>query len=328
MKILLSVPGHLKTVPMNDYVFRTLKEMGHEVRLFNFGAHGFYQQILKKISEERFFSYINRKVEGLVNNFRPDVFFTICGFDHGRTSIEYIKNKCVLTICWWLNDPFQLKRSLRQAAFYDYYFTNSKGTIKDYYANNIKNVFYLPVGCYPPVHRKLMNEDNRYDVCFAGDWHHVREEILSSLAQDFDVSIFGPWKKKINKNSHLTKNVVRDGFFSPEEMVNIFNQSKIILNIHTWLGKWDYGINPRIFEANGCGAFQVSDYKEEIPELYEPEREIVLYKNTGELREKISFFLTHDKERIDIAEKGLLKTLRYHTYEQRLREMFQIARLE
>jgi spore maturation protein CgeB len=328
MKILLSIPGHLNTVPMSRYVYETLKSMGHNVRLFDFGAHGLCQSLLKKISREGFLSHIDKVLIEAAKGFRPDIFLTIFGFDHRKIVIERMKSMGIITICWWLNDPFQFKRSVDRASVYDYYFINSKGNINAYRDAGVKNIFFLPVGCYPSVHKKLDNAEIKYDICFAGDWHPVREDILNSLARDFNIAIFGPWKKrKMNKNSVLVKNVVRQTIFSPEEMVRIFNQFRIVLNIHSWFGKWDYGINPRVFEANGCGSFQICDYKDEIPELYEPEKEIVLYKSMEELKEKLSFFLAHEKERNEIAENGFLKTINHHTYEHRLKEMFHITGL-
>jgi len=329
MKILLSIPGHLRTVPMNDYVSLTLKAMGHDVKLFNFGAYRIYQKLVKGISKKSFLSHMNKKLKGLARSFKPDIFLTIFGFDHDSDTIGYLRSKGILTICWWLNDPFQLSRSIKQSGYYDYYFTNAKGSLSNYCQHGIKNVFYLPVGCYPPVHYKHLNVGKEYDICFAGDWGQTREKILSLLVADFNISIFGPWKKrKLSKDISLGNRIVKSRFFSPEEMVTIFNQSKIVLNIHSWFGKWEYGINPRLFEANGCGAFQICDYKKEIPELYEPEKEIVLYKSIEELKEKLSFFLSSEKERNDIAENGFLKTINCHTYEHRLKEMFTIAGLE
>jgi len=72
MKILLSIPGHLKTVPMSDYVSQTLKAMGHDIKLFNFGAHGIYPRLIKKISKKSFFSRMNKKIKELAKSFRPE----------------------------------------------------------------------------------------------------------------------------------------------------------------------------------------------------------------------------------------------------------------
>jgi spore maturation protein CgeB len=322
MKVVLSIPGHLKTVPMNRYIYQTLVDMGVEVRLFNFGVSGIFPKMLKKISEKSFFTMMNTQLKNLVDNFKPDVFLTIFGFDHDKAVIDYMKDQGIVTCCWWLNDPFQIKRSLAQASNYDYYVTNARGTLKDYQANGISNALFLPLGACPLVHRKLPDEGKPYDICFAGDWGPMREKMLLSLAGDFRVSIWGPWKKKLTKDSPLNRCLVKDGFFTPEEMARIFNRSKIVLNIHSWFGSWNCGVNPRLFEANGCGAFQLSDYKKEIPELYEPDQEIVLYHNLDELKQKATFYLAADKRRSEIAEQGFKRTAREHTYAHRLAEMF------
>lgn len=327
MRIILSVPGHLKTVPMNKYVYETLKEMGHDVKIFNFGVSGIYQRLLKKISRRGFFMQMNSRLKEITKTYRPDIFITIFGFDHDRETIEYIMGKGILTICWWLNDPFQFHRSIRQADFYNCYFTNAKGSVSLYKKEGIKNIFFLPLCCYPQVHKKIENIEKKYDISFAGDWHPVREEILNSLSADFNVAIFGPWGDKIKKGSMLKRNIVKNGGFTPSEMVKIFNQSKIVLNIHTWFGKWNCGINPRLFEANGCSAFQICDWKEEIPELYEVDREIVVYKTLDKLKEKIVFFLENADKRLEISNSAYLRTHRQHTYEARLKEMFSICKL-
>lgn len=111
-------------------------------------------------------------------------------------------------------------------------------------------------------------------------------------------------------------------------MVSAFNTSKVVLNIHTWFGKYNYGPNPRVFEANGCGAFQMSDYKDEILELYEPEKKIVRYNDIPELKKKLFYYLQHTEKRTDIAKTGMQRTVHNHTYEQGLQEMFNVAGFE
>ncbi len=322
MKIILAVPGHLKTVPMNDYVFLTLQAMGHEVRRFDFGAPGMTGRLIKKISRRLFLQVLAGRLERLLDRFQPDVFLTIFGMDLQAAMLERLRERRVPTICWWLNDPFQLPRSLAQAGYYDYYFTNAKGCLGHYREAGIRQVFYLPVGCFPEVHHRLTGVEKAYGVGFAGDWSPKRAEILSRLAQEFPVAIWGPWKKHLPPDSILHHCLVRDGFFTPQEMVHMFNGAQVVLNIHSWFGKWDYGLNPRVFEACGSGAFQLCDFKEEIPEHYLPDQEIVLYRSVAELRERLRHFLDHPGEAAKIGEQGYLRSHRQHTYALRLAEMF------
>ena len=328
MKIILSVPGHLKTVPMSDYAYHTLTSMGHEVSLHNFGRDDAMEALLKRVSPRRFAAHKNEELMRLIHAFKPDVFLTIFGFGHEQAVIEQIRSLGILTICWWLNDPFQFERSLANASAYDFYFTNAKRSVDAYREAGLKHVYHLPVGCYPKIHMRLPHSVCKHDVCYAGDWNPIREHALLEIAKDVRLAIFGPWRKKLNAGSVLYPLVVRDGFFSPKEMVQFFNESKIVLNIHSWFGRWDYGTNPRLFEANGCGAFQLCDWKEEIPELYEADEEIALYKSIEELKEKLIWFLSRDDQRIAIANGGYARTHRQHTYQLRLTEMLSLCKLD
>lgn len=216
---------------------------------------------------------------------------------------------------------------MANAACYDFYFTNCSGSALEYKKRGIKEAYFLPVGIYPAVHKKIAGEPKKYDVCFAGDHKDIREQVLNELVKDFNVAIMGPWRKKLPKNSPLHSHLIGKKFFSAEEMIKTFNQSRIVLNIHTWFGKWDYGINPRVFEASGSGACQLCDQKLEIPELYKDGREIALYKTISELKEKITYYLANDEARATMGENALARSLQDHTYTKRMQEMFKIAGL-
>ena len=81
MKIILAVPGHLRTVPMKVFVYQALLTMGHEVKLFDFGLKYLPYRIIKKLSRNLFNEMLERNLKNLLDNYRPDVFLTIFGFD-------------------------------------------------------------------------------------------------------------------------------------------------------------------------------------------------------------------------------------------------------
>jgi spore maturation protein CgeB len=84
------------------------------------------------------------------------------------------------------------------------------------------------------------------------------------------------------------------------------------------------GVNGALFQAAGCGAFQIADWKPSLPELFEPEREIVTFRSRQELKEKVDYYLAHPGERKEIADRAYVRACREHTYEKRLRKMFDI----
>ncbi len=319
-KILLTVPGHLKTVPMNRFVYETLVAMGHRVELFDLSAGSLPQKIHKGIARKHFYTTLNRRLLSRVETFRPDLLFSVFGFDLFPETLQKISKGGTLTACWWLNDPFQYRKSIRQAPYYDHYFTNAHATVEEYRRDGIEKVHYLPVGIFSSVHRKLPGISKKYDILFAGDYSELREQIITELLEEFDVAVVGPWKK-LSPSSPVNGAIVRRSFFTPEEMNRFFNEARIVLNIHTWMNKSTHGINPRLFEACGSGSFQLTDNKEDIPLLFEIGKELDTYETIGELKEKLRYYLSHEKEREHVAAAGYERVLREHTYRHRMEQM-------
>lgn len=107
------------------------------------------------------------------------------------------------------------------------------------------------------------------------------------------------------------------------EMYRILAQSKITLNCHID-GAGDYAGNMRLFEATGMGALLITDWKKNLPDLFEPDKEVITYKTPEECVEKVKYYLENDKEREMIARAGQERTLKDHTFENRMKELIGI----
>jgi spore maturation protein CgeB len=76
-----------------------------------------------------------------------------------------------------------------------------------------------------------------------------------------------------------------------------------------------------MFEATGVGTCLLTDWKEHIADLFEPDEEVVTYKSAEECIEKAKWLLENPAERERIAKAGQKRTLRDHTFENRV-ELF------
>lgn len=329
MKILFATPGHLKTVPMGKFCADALNGLGHELHVFDYRAtvmdklRDKLADFFQPRTEEK--SATNAKLRKAIDHFKPDLFLTLFGFDISIESLDYLRKLGIPSACWWINDPFQLPRSLKKAAHYDYLFSNSAGCLDQYKEAGTRQVFFLPTACDPSVHHPVKPRlEYACDVCFAGDWSPLRERIIEKLIDHFEVKIFGPWRKKISPESRLHQHL-KDGFFTPEEMASMFCSAKVVLNIHTWYKNFDHGVNPRLFEAAGCGAFQVVDWKQEIPSLFDDEAEIRCYKNEDELIEVIRQAIADDELRSRVAHAAHLRAHRDHTYQNRMASLLKLV---
>ncbi|MNM65500.1 Spore protein YkvP [compost metagenome] len=82
--------------------------------------------------------------------------------------------------------------------------------------------------------------------------------------------------------------------------------------------------NPRTFEISASGTLQLIDQRADLARFYKPGVEIETYESPQELLEKVDFYLTHEKERRDIALRGLERTYAEHTYSHRINEMLSV----
>ncbi len=206
MKILMAIPGKLKTVPMGGFSAKVLRDMGHSVVLFDYWPQWkdkIANKLLGRFQHEEQLR-VNKRFRVVVDAEKPDIVFALYGFHLSVESLAYLKKSSISSMCWWLNDPFQFERSLKKAHYFDYVFTNSKGSVDDYKKHGV-NAFWLPTACDPSVHKHVPARDEyRCDVCFAGDWSPLREQWLTQLAQYYDVKIFGPWGRKIAIRANLS----------------------------------------------------------------------------------------------------------------------------
>lgn len=107
------------------------------------------------------------------------------------------------------------------------------------------------------------------------------------------------------------------------EMPIIFHQSKINLNLTAKSIR--SGLSLRIFDVLGCEGFLITNYQAELPEHFNIGEDLEAYTSLDDLMGKCEYYLSHNKERQEIAHNGFEKVKKYHTYDIRLTQMLEIA---
>lgn len=101
------------------------------------------------------------------------------------------------------------------------------------------------------------------------------------------------------------------------QMYEILLQSKICLNRHGEVAE-GYANNMRMFEATGCGAMLLTEQKQNLQDLFTDD-EAFGYADSVWAVAMIRQFLANDNEREAMAKAGQQRTLRDHTYQQRMK---------
>jgi spore maturation protein CgeB len=111
------------------------------------------------------------------------------------------------------------------------------------------------------------------------------------------------------------------------DMFQTLRNSKVALNCHIDISPRSAS-NMRLFEATGVGTCLITDWKENLTQLFEPGLEIVTYRSAEECAEKVRWLLEHPKERDAIAQAGQVRTLKNHTFARRSIQLDKIIKRE
>lgn len=101
----------------------------------------------------------------------------------------------------------------------------------------------------------------------------------------------------------------------------VYDKTKININIS--LRSIHTGIPLRCFEILGSGGFLLSNYQADFADCYVDGEDYVSFGSKEDMLGKIEYYLSHEKERQEIAANGLRRTMEEHTYKQRLAQIFE-----
>lgn len=147
-----------------------------------------------------------------------------------------------------------------------------------------------------------------------------RTRILNLAAKYCNTALY-------TKQPEIAKQTIRANVFPPvsyeSEMYKVFFSSKINLNIS--LRSIETGIPQRVFDIMSVGGFVMSNYQEEMEELFLPDKEIVLFQSEEEFVEKMKFYLQHDDTRVRIGINGYQKVKAQYNYPVALANMLTVV---
>ncbi len=156
------------------------------------------------------------------------------------------------------------------------------------------------------LYRELPVE-KKYDVVFIGQNFENREEYLNYLLENgIDIKVFGKGWKNSSRVSQT-------------QMIEIINQSKIVLNFSRSAGNPNLKyLKGRIFEVTATGSFLLTEICEGLEEYFEIGKDIDVFKNKIQLLEKVVFYLNNSDIREKMAHNAKEKVLNNYTVEKYL----------
>jgi len=109
------------------------------------------------------------------------------------------------------------------------------------------------------------------------------------------------------------------------DMFQILRDSRLTLNIHADSSPL-FASNMRLFETTGVGTCLVTDWRNNLKDLFEIGNEVVAYRSVDECMEQVRWLLDHPNDREAIARAGMARTVRDHTFKQRALKFDEIVK--
>jgi spore maturation protein CgeB len=176
--------------------------------------------------------------------------------------------------------------------------------------------FFFPLASDPQVFQPQPEENRDIGVSFVGSRYGIRARIVDSLeSAGVTVSAFGPgWPA---------------GAVTAAKAAEIFGRSKIILGVGT-VGHTTncYTLKLRDFDAPMSGALYLTHRNPDLLPLFAEGKEIECYESIYECVNKVRYYLDHPVQRAVIAEGGLHRARRDHTWDRRVDDLLKTIGFE
>ncbi|MCC3378657.1 glycosyltransferase [Paenibacillus farraposensis] len=278
-------------------------------------------------------------VADIAAQLRPNLMLALDGMDLPLEQVAAVRQLGITTAVWLTDDPYYTDMTTKIVTHYDHVFTLEMNCIELYRQLGCSSVHYLPFGAFPTHYFPLSSPvPAKHEISFTGSayWNRIYffNPIMPQLTAR-NIKINGIWWDRLPDYQSYGDKIELGRWMSPNETNDLYNGSKIMINLHR--SHQDDSVNnnalklpaaspnPRTFEICACGTLQLTDTRDDLARFYKPGEEIETYNSQQELLEKIEFYLTHEKERREIALRALERTLREHTYGHRVNQLLSIA---
>lgn len=185
---------------------------------------------------------------------------------------------------------------------------------------------WLPLAFEPALVDKVHTGTRDVGTSFVGSLsrhHAARLLLLREVAGSVDLDIWtADWASR-----NLAD--MRASLHSPvwgREMYEVLRRSRATINTHIDVAD-GYANNLRLYEATGMGALLITDAKRNLGDLFEVGLEVITYRDARECADLIAHFTSHPDEAARIAEAGQKRTLKDHTWLDRMSRLAELARV-
>lgn len=282
---------------------------------------------------------------------KPNLIVVMKGLEFTYNTLKKIKEKYpdADLVNWFFDVHLGPKPIWQSSEFfdslrlYDYFFCNFKGVADELNDHGFKNAINLKEGCSLTHHAPVYMNNfqlKKYgeDVAFVGTvgfhiQHPNRIPTLSKIIKEgFNIKI---WGGIVGKETKIPIDIRRnrtDIIVTNEQHSKIAQSSLINIGID---GNPEYGWGARLYRIMCAGGLYLTNYANGLEKYFNinkkdeeitENQDLVVYYDLDDLIKTIDFLLENDDIRTKIAENGMNKVQKEHTFKQRVKKMIEIIK--
>lgn len=321
---------------LTDYCASGFRALGHEARAFHVNRVGGvweavrgrlpYVPGLKAAVTRRWQAVANHAFLEAVRGFRPDLIYAVVtnGWCLTPETLEEAARFCRRLISDLADDPFRFPEVMAGLSFYTHHFTGYRAALRRLPMVTRVPASYLQGGAEPALFHPVPPDDCaawRCDIGFVGAAYQtdgggdLRAAALSALAR-LDLRVYGDagWRQLVRRYPALEGRVTAR-ILAPEEANRFYNGAAISLNvIHPQLLE---GFTTKTYEIALAGGCQIVNRQEGGEAIFEPGKEILMYRSLDELVALSDRYLADAPARRAIGAQARARALAEYTFAHR-----------
>ncbi len=347
MRVLLIGP-HWDTGRWTEYCAHGLAANGHDVRMYRYSERldrrvGYWGRLRRRLfGVERF--HVERLFEAaradnlavlrLAADHRPQLTIVLKGEVLLPETVDRLRTQTDGPLVQWCGDsPSWFPQIVSAAHLYDRFFVADPSHGADLAAHGVHTSF-LPHAAHPPTWAGTSADAEYVDVIFVGDARHnmghlpasrARVDIVEAVARSgVMLAVWGRGWEKLDLRYYVGTAHRGLTLLPAAAVARAYRGAAIVLNVHH--AQMREGPNMRTFEVPAAGAFQLTDYKPRMDDLFDVGRELAVYHDETDVVDAVRHYLGDAEARKAITQAGRRRVERDHTYAVRMRQLVEAAR--
>ena len=231
-------------------------------------------------------------------------------------TVARLKRNGMRVAFWFPDTVAHLGRQLMILSPYDAMFFKEPEFVERLRSNLDMPVYYLPEACNPRWHRPLVPAGTDPYLVVAGTMQPVRVRLIDRLiSKGIPLKLYGAGVPHWIGDTP-TREVHVGRYITLEEKAKVYRAASGVLN--TMSPGEIAGVNGRLFQAAGCGAAVLTEFRPALPELFAIGDEVLAFRTFDELIDEATRLLTEPGLTARLGDRAAMRAHREHTYEKRL----------